>query len=313
MENLIKELKKLGIKDVKIDEPLFTYTSLKVGGNAKFMIFPKTVNQLCKTIKFLKQNNVKFVLLGNCTNVLISDSGINDVVIKIGKPLNNFKANGNELEVEAGMSLFELNRLCANLRLSGLEWSFGIPGSVGGAIKMNSGAFGHCMAEFVKSVLVFDGEKKKWLKNKDMNFDYRNSIICKTELIVLKVKFELKFLEKEKIIEEQNLAFEKKKSTQPYAEFSAGSVFKRQNGLAVSKIIDDLGLKGFKIGGAEVSKIHAGFIVNKGQASCKDILKLIEYIREKINQEYGFVPELEIQILGDTNDFIRGLSHPHNI
>jgi UDP-N-acetylmuramate dehydrogenase len=158
-----------------------------------------------------------------------------------------------------------------------------------------------------------NGTKTILLKNKDLNFGYRKSLITNSNLIVLNAEFELSVCEKEKIILEQNLAIEKKKSTQPYSDYSAGSVFKRHKDLAVSKMIDDLGLKGYKIGGAEISTVHAGFIVNKGQASCKDILKLIEYIREKIFEAHGFKPELEIEIIGDTNDFTRRLSHTHDI
>lgn len=312
MEKLIEILKTFKIINYKLNEPLKNYTSFKIGGNAKILIMPSNQTQANKLFKFLFKSNYKWVLLGNATNVLISDLGFDGVVVKFGKPFNKWKLNNNVLCVDAGMGMFELNRLCVNLSLSGLEWSYGIPGTVGGAVRMNSGCFGHSISEVIKFVKVFDGKRVKKLNRDELQFDYRNSIIKKKNYIVLNAGFELNVGNKEKIEEEQNLFLNRKKSTQPYSSYSAGSVFKRHNDVAISKLIDELGLKGFKVNDAEISKMHAGFIINNGQASCNDVLKLIEYIRSQLLKVYGIQPELEIEIIGETNDTTGGLSHTHN-
>lgn len=209
------------------------------------------------------------------------------------------------IDVSAGMGLFDFCKLLRKNGLFGLEFLYGIPGSIGGAICMNAGAFGHSISERIKSVKIFDGEKIRTLKPNQLKFSYRKSIFENKNWVVLSARFELTKQDEQTIKALQEEYFQTKLNSQPYGYPSAGSVFKRlENGQKpLSKIIDDLGLKGTKKGGAEISTIHAGFIVNNGQATCKDVLDLIQYIKLKVKLLIGYEPQLEIKVIGE-NDVI---------
>lgn len=290
--------------EFRLNEKLSDHTNFKIGGTCKVLIFPKSLSQLVRVLKFLKTSNTKFYILGAGTNVLCSDNGFDGVVIKLGGHLKNYKIQGTTIQVEAGMNLFELNRILLNNNLTGLEFSYGIPGSVGGAVYMNAGAYNKSVGEFVKNVKVFDGEKIRTLNPKELDFSYRHSNIQNTGWTILTLTFEFQKGEFEQIKASQSKFLQSRLNSQPYHQACAGSVFKRLEAgkTPVSKMIDDLGLKGYTIGDAQVSTIHAGFIVNKGKATCKDVKSLIQYIQNKIKSSYNQQIELEIIILGDTDD-----------
>lgn len=287
--------------EFKLSEPLSNHTNFKIGGKAYVMAFPSSISKFIRLLKFVKTYKIKFFVLGNGTNMLCSDNGFNGLIIKLGKNLKGYKISQNLVYAEAGVNLFEFNRILAKNGLSNLEFTYGIPGSVGGAVYMNAGAFNKSIGDYIKQVKVFDGERIRTLNQHELNFKYRHSTFQEKNYIILGASFNLNIDNPENITNLMNSYLTHRKETQPYFESSAGSVFKRLDGgeKPVSKMIDDLGLKGKHINDAYVSTIHAGFIVNKGKATCKDVLNLIEYIKEKVSSRFGVTPNLEIKILGE--------------
>ena len=311
--DILTFLKKQKI-DYLLDENLSNHTNFKIGGKCKILAKPQDIKSTVKLVKFLSKQNINFFILGNGTNILASDNGFNGVVIKLGNQLKNYKIKKTKACFECGFNVFEMNRLLCKNNLSGLEFTYGIPGSVGGLICMNGGAFEHSVCEKVFKVKVFDGKKVKTLKVKDMYFSHRNSIFLEKNYIILSATFLLEKRSSEDIKNKMDNYFEKRKSTQPYTLPSAGSVFKRlENGKKpVSKMIDELGLKGKSVGDAQISTIHAGFIVNNGKATCQDVLKLIKYIKEQVQLTFGYNLQLEIRYLGDFNDITWWLSYTYS-
>lgn len=314
---------------------LKNFSTMKVGGKAKFFVCPKNHLELKEIFAICKENHIKTFVLGNGSNVLFDDKGFDGAIIslrnfnktkiqknsiKITKKINknnkkilknNKKLIKNKffnnflqffylknvfVEVGAGVNLFYLNTFLAKAGIGGLEWSYGIPASVGGFVVSNGGCFGHEIGEFVSEVLIFDGKFKR-LKREDLFFEYRNSNLRKFVVLSVKLRF---FEEKsEKISKNMQFFLEKKKNLQPCEFPSLGSVFKRVLASEVifpAKVIDDLGLKGTQIGGAQVSVKHAGFIVNTGNATSKDVLSLVEFLEKKM-LEVGIKPEREIIVL----------------
>lgn len=303
MRNFIKYLTTLFPKDaiIYLNEPLKDHCSFGIGGKAKFYIVVNNINTLKNIIN---KNKKRFFLLGAGTNILFKDKKFNGVVVKLGKDFQKIKIIkdiGEDviLEVGAGVNLFTLNNFLQINGLSGLEWSFGIPGSVGGATIMNAGAYENQFGDFVQSVKILKENKTVW-KNK-FTFSYRSSSFQENNDIIISVRLKLKKGNSVEIKEKQLFFINKKKESQPYGEKSAGSVFKRiiigNKILYPAKIIDNLGLKGVKIGEAEISKKHAGFIVNLGNAKAKDVLKLIKLIKNKIKKSTGEDLQREIIII----------------
>ena len=297
-----KEIKEfiLFLKSKKIEyrenEPLSRHTSFGIGGNCLVMVFPNSIEEIFEMCYRLKLIRMAYYIIGNGTNLLVKDSGYDGVIIKLSNRFSKIKQEGNKIICQAGLSLFKLNRYLVEKKLSGLEFSYGIPGTVGGATIMNAGAFGGNIGDRIEKVYCLKDNKIKIINKSDLIFDYRYSNI---DGIVLGTKFS-KFITKnsEEIKKTCNQYMLKRKESQPYGEKSAGSVFKRQqNNFITSKEIDKLGLKGYNINGAEISTKHAGFIVNKGGAKCEDVLKVIDYIKEQVFEHYGRILELEIKIL----------------
>lgn len=292
--------------EFKLNEKLINHTNFKIGGKCRMMCFPGTIIKTVSLLKFLNANGIQYYVLGNGTNMLCSDLGYNGVIVKLTL-LKDYKITKNKVFASAGINLFALNKTLANFGLEGLEFTYGIPGSVGGAVTMNAGAYGENIGDYIESVKAFDGKNIVTICKEKMNFSYRHSLCQEKPLVVLGATFVLSSGNIEQIKQKQNDFFQKRLNSQPYHEPCAGSVFKRlDNGdKPLSKIIDGLGLKGERIGDAEISTIHAGFIVNKGQATCKDVLDLVKYIQNKVYSSEGVVPELEIKLLGEVDDFKR--------
>ena len=291
--------------DFKQDVMLKDLTNFKIGGKCKVVVFPNTKSKLIKLLTFLKNNKLLFYVLGAGTNVLASDRGYKGILIKLSE-LKEVKVKNNIIIAQAGVNLFDLNKVALRNGLTGLEFSFGIPGSVGGACYMNAGAFNHNISEKLECVEVFDGEKVFVLNHKDLCFGYRDSVFSKKKLVIISAKFVLENGDKERIKQEQKRILNRRLFYQPYDLPSAGSVFKRLDGgeKPVSALIDQVGLKGKTIGGAQVSKKHAGFIVNIDNASCKDVKHLIKYIRKVIKKAYNLKIEQEIVEIGVKNGII---------
>ena len=264
------------------------YCTFKIGGRGT-IVFPKNVVELKKLIRECQKLNKNYFILGNGSNLLFSDFEINTILVSL-KYFNEIRqVKKDEVFVGAGVNLFPLNIYLKNHNLSGLEWSYGIPGSIGGAIFMNAGAFGHSISENILNVKVIKCGKVENISKKNLEFSYRKSNI---NGIILGATMKFKEGNLDEIAFLQQDYLERRKMSQPYDKFSAGSVFKRniEKNIIPAKLIDTLGLKGTRIGGAEISKKHAGFIVNNGDAKAIDVLALIEYIKYKTGEDL----ELEI-------------------
>ncbi|HHV95590.1 MAG TPA: UDP-N-acetylmuramate dehydrogenase [Clostridiaceae bacterium] len=300
-EEIKYELEKIaGIENIKYCEPLKNHTSFKVGGPADIFITPRNVSHVIDIVEVCKSHGVPFFIMGNGTNLIVRDKGIRGVVIKIGEYLNNYHVDGEVIEAEAGILLSDLSKIACENSLTGLEFACGIPGTLGGAIVMNAGAYGGEMKDVVISThyLNNEGELKVAVGDEHL-FGYRTSFIQKKGGIVLKTKLKLRIGDKELIRQQMDILNEKRAKSQPLEMPSAGSVFKRPPGYFTGPLIEQCGLKGYSIGGAQVSTKHCGFIVNKGNASASDIIALIKFVQDKVKAEFGVHLEPEIKIVGE--------------
>ena len=281
---------------VIFDEPMKKHTSFKIGGNADVLFLPKNKSDVIKVINFCTKNNIKYFVMGNGTNLLVSDSGFRGVVIKINKKMNAVKINYKKKEIwaEAGILLSILAKHALENNFSGMEFASGIPGTLGGAICMNAGAYGHEIKDIFVSAEVLYKNKIKIMD--DLKFDYRSSLIDKN-CIVLSAKIKLIDGNYKEIKDRMNEYNIKRKNSQPVEFFNAGSTFKRPKNNFAGKLIMEAGLSGYTIGGACVSKKHCGFIINLGNATAKNVLDLISYIKKIVYEKFGLQLEEEIKFL----------------
>lgn len=286
---------------VKYDEPLKYHTTFQIGGKCIALIEPKKVEDIIEAIKICRENNLKFFVIGNGSNLLVPDDGYNGVIIKIKSEFSNIQVEGECLIAHSGAKLSEVYTVAYENSLTGFEFASGIPGTIGGAIFMNAGAYGGEMKDIVESVEVLDLDnyEVKELKNEELDFSYRKSIIQRKNYIVLTIKLKLKKGNKEEIKAVYEDLREKRNSKQPLNFGSAGSTFKRPEGHFASKLIEDAGLKGYHINDAWVSEKHSGFVVNKGNASYKEVMELIEYVQKVVFEKFEVKLETEVRILKD--------------
>lgn len=280
------------------DEPLKNHSYFEVGGNADYIVFPKQKLELLFVIKEIKSKKIRYYILGNGSNVLFDDLGFKGIIIKTSK-LDEFKIDGNTLTCLSGASLTRMSRKAALNSLTGLEFACGIPGTVGGAVTMNAGAYIGEIKDVVKRVDVIDKDLNIIsYSNEDMQFSYRYSRVIKESLIVLEIEFELKKGDYKLIwqkIEELTL---KRWTKQPIKMPSAGSTFKRPKNGYASKLIEESGLKGLKYKGAMVSDMHSGFIINYDNAKSKDIVTLLNIVKNRVKFETQIDLEPEIKLIG---------------
>lgn len=286
---------------VRYDEPLKNHTTFRIGGSCIALIEPREVEDIIEAIKICRENNIKFFVIGNGSNLLVSDEGYNGVIIKLKKEFSTIKVEGEYVIAKSGAKLSEVFDVILENSLAGFEFASGIPGTIGGAIYMNAGAYGGEMKDIVETVEVLDMDtfEVKELKNEELEFSYRNSIIQNKNYIVLAIKLKLQKGNKEEIKAIYEDLREKRNSKQPLNFGSAGSTFKRPEGHFASKLIEDSGLKGYHINDAWVSEKHSGFVVNKGNASCKEILELIDHVKNVVFEKFGVKLEMEVKILKD--------------
>lgn len=303
MEDIEKELQDIiNKKNILKNEPMEKHTSFKIGGNADYFIKITSIEELKAILNFTKQKNIPLTIVGNGTNLLVQEAGIRGVVIKL--ELNNFKIKRltNEILItaEAGMTLAALSSIALKEEITGLEFLSGIPGTIGGAIRMNAGAYGSEMKDIVVKTryMTYDG-KIKTLDLKDHNFEYRNSVFSKLNAIIIDTTIKVKKGEKIEIENKIKEYAESRREKQPLEYPNAGSTFKRVDGMITAKMIDECGLKGYNIGDAEVSTKHAGFVINKGKATASDVLKLVEHIKKEVKSKFNVDIELEILVLGE--------------
>ncbi|WP_313560639.1 UDP-N-acetylmuramate dehydrogenase [Ruminiclostridium cellobioparum] len=303
MENkeLVKKLTSLlGEERVLINEPMSGHTSFKIGGPADILAIPDNTAQLGEMVKYFASSGTPYMIMGNGTNLLVSDRGIRGVVVKIFDNLQNFTVQDEFLEFEAGILIARAAKIALANSLSGLEFAEGIPGTMGGAVTMNAGAYTGEMSMVVQETEYMDREGNiKTVRGEQHCFSYRSSVIQRSKGIVLKTRLKLRKDDPEKIKAFMDDFNFKRKDKQPLEWPSAGSVFKRPAGHFVGKLIDDSGLRGFGIGGAQISDKHSGFIINRGNATCHDVLNLIKHIQNTVNQKFNIQLEPEIRIIGD--------------
>lgn len=298
--DIYNSLKELGI-DLYLDEPMSKHTSFKIGGNADILVKPTSMSQIKQTINFCKQKDVKYIVIGNGTNLLVKDGGIRELVIKIGPDFNNIEVKDNFITASAGTPLIAISHLAYKHGLGGLEFACGIPGTLGGAIKMNAGAFKGEMSDIVYSTKYLDENGEICEINENQHrFAYRGSIFDdNSNLIILESTLKLVTKDKTKIKERMDYCTNYRKEKQPINYPSAGSSFKRPEGHFPGQLIEECGLKGYKIGGAEVSTLHANFIINSNNATAKDVLELMEYIQKKVYDKFSVKLEPEIKVIGE--------------
>lgn len=298
MNNFILELEKLNLGKSEKDISLSTLTTYKTGGIAKLVVYPNNINNLKQLLKLIHKYNIKYFILGKGSNTLFSDKEFNGVIIKLDK-LNNFKIKETEIYVESGMILSELVQASVKNELTGLEFAIGIPGTIGGAIYMNAGAYGNNMSKIIKSVIVLNEELQiEEIPLEKLKFDYRYSIFQDNKnLICVAANIKLEHGNHDEIASKIKENLLKRKNSQPLEYPSAGSVFRNPEGNYAGKIIEELDLKGKNIGGAEISTKHANFIINKNNASSSDILKLIKLVQKEVKDKYKIDLKLEQQLV----------------
>lgn len=299
-KELYKQFENVDFGEILFDEPMKNHTSFKIGGPADIMIIPSSEGEIVESIKFCRNNNIKYFVMGNGTNLLVKDSGIRGVVIKIGKGFDDIDIVEDKLLCQSGALLSLVGKQALKNSLRGFEFASGIPGTVGGAITMNAGAYGGEMKDIVTKVRVLDKDNNILeLNNEQMDFRYRGSKVVDEGLIVLGVEFQLEKGNYSMIEEKmRDLAFQRK-SKQPLELPSGGSTFKRPVGHYAGKLIDDAGLRGLRFRDAQVSEKHCGFVVNRGEATFEEVYTLINTVQKIVRDKYDVVLEPEIKIIGD--------------
>lgn len=298
MKKIIEEIKRLNIETIKEDESLSKYTTFKIGGPARVLVEAKSDEEVLKLVSLFDEMKEDYLIIGNGSNLLITDAGIKRPVIVLDKNFSNITTIDEvTLYAEAGASLKSLANKALELGLGGLEAISGIPGTVGGAIYMNAGAYGSEIKDVVTKIRYIKDASIAELDASEANFAHRRSIFQEKGYIILGAYFKLEKKDKKDIEEEQRDYTQRRKDKQPLEYPSAGSVFKRPEGYYASKLIEDAGLKGLSVGGAMVSKKHSGFIINTGSASFDDVVTLIEKIKAIVLEKFAVSLEEEIRII----------------
>ena len=298
MEKIIEEIKRLNIETIKEDESLSKYTTFKIGGPARVLIEAKSDEEVLKLVRLFDEMKEDYLIIGNGSNLLITDAGIERPVIVLDKNFSNITTIDEvTLYAEAGASLKSLANKALELGLGGLEAISGIPGTVGGAVYMNAGAYGREIKDVVTKIRYIKDDSIAELDASEANFAHRSSIFQEKGYIILGAYFKLEKKDKKDIEEEQRDYTRRRKDKQPLEYPSAGSVFKRPEGYYASKLIEDAGLKGLSVGGAMVSKKHSGFIINTGSASFDDVVTLIEKVKAIVLEKFAVSLEEEIRII----------------
>lgn len=292
-------IKIAGKKNCLKDEPMKKHITFKVGGPASYYVTPESDGQLIDVIKLCKKSNIKYYILGNGSNVLFDDKGYDGVIIAFGKKMSEIIVDNSVILVKAGAKLSTLANKAAEQSLTGLEFAAGIPGTVGGAVVMNAGAYGGEIKDVIVSATVYDVENDEIiiLGNGELELGYRKSIIQEKGYIVLDACFELSHGEKDDILGKMKELAQKRRDKQPLSYASAGSTFKRPEGHFAGVLIEECGLKGYRVGNARVSEKHAGFVVNIGGATAADVLSVIEHVKETVHKEKQVLLETEVKII----------------
>ena len=295
----IKDAIILQCEKVSFNVPMKKHTTFRIGGECDIFCEPKNAYELAGLIRLLNENNQSYIVFGNGSNVLVSDEGIRGVVIKIGEQMSEVSVCGEEITSGAGILLSRLSKRAMNESLSGMECISGIPGSVGGAVYMNAGAYGAEIADILQSLTYVSREGEIiTLEKADLNLGYRKSVFMENGGIVTSCVLKLKKGDKEKIAQDMAEVTKKRVEKQPLELPSAGSTFKRPQGYFAGALIEECGLKGYSVGGAKVSEKHAGFVVNFDNATANDVLAVIEHVQKTVYEKFGVGLEPEVKFIG---------------
>ena len=288
----------VGEENFYIDEDMSRHTTFRAGGKAKYFVTPKNTEDLRKVIAYVREQEIKYYVIGNGSNLLVRDAGFDGVIIKIGTAFDEICLDGTVMTCGAGAFVSKIAAVACENSLSGLEFAAGIPGLVGGAIAMNAGAYGGEFKDIVQSVNLMDLEGNEiTLSGEEMEFEYRKSIVQKKDYIVLGTVLKLQQGDRQEIADKMNGFLAARKEKQPLEYPSAGSTFKRPEGYFAGKLIMDAGLRGFAVGGACVSEKHCGFIINKNHATATDIENLIEKVSDIVYDKFKVRLETEVKII----------------
>lgn len=298
---MVEKIQKLvGEAKVLVNEPMASHTTFKIGGPADYFVMPETSEELAAVLKLCKEENMPYFILGNGSNLLVGDKGFRGAVIQLYKNFDGICLEGTKITAKAGAMLIRVAKEAGKAGLTGLEFASGIPGTIGGAMVMNAGAYGGEMKDVVAAVTVLTKEGEiKTLSGKEMNFRYRGSVVEDEGYIVLEAVMELKEGNLEEIqarMEELSL---QRRTKQPIEYPSAGSTFKRPEGYFAGKLIQDAGLRGYQVGGAQVSEKHCGFVINAGGATAADVMNLMQDVSDKVNAQFGVTLEPEVKKIGE--------------
>lgn len=300
MSNFLEHLKQvIPEENIRLNEPMKNHTTFRIGGNADYFV---SVNreQLPQILTVAKQDEVPVTIIGNGSNLLVKDGGIRGLVVEIGKDMEDIQLHGNCITAGAGALLSKIARTAADAGLSGLEFASGIPGSLGGAVVMNAGAYGGEMKQVLVSARVLDKNgEERILSNEDLDLSYRHSCIEEKGYIVVEATIRLNPKEKEQIFAEMEDIRKRRLEKQPLEFPSAGSTFKRPEGYFAGKLIQDSGLSGASVGEAQVSEKHNGFVINKGNATAQDVLTLIENVKKEVYRQFQVELVPEVKIIGE--------------
>lgn len=300
MQQWIKHLREAGIRRIFENEPLAPYTTWKIGGPADVLVIPEDLPQLQAALHVLHRHGVPWILLGKGSNTLVADKGVRGAVIKLGSGFEHVRFEQERVVAGAAYSFIKLSVLAGKHGLTGLEFAGGIPGSVGGAVYMNAGAHGSDVSRILVSADVVreDGELVR-LQKEDFRFGYRHSVLQERKAIVVEAVFQLKAGDRKEIAAAMAIYKDRRLKTQPLQMACAGSVFRNPENDHAARLIEQAGLKGLRVGGAEVSGQHANFIVNTGNATAGDVLALIEQIQRTVQERFGVRLEPEVLLVGE--------------
>ena len=295
--NLIKEI--IPKENILVDEPMKLHTTFRIGGNAKYFVSPSSADEIVELVRALKNNGQKYMVIGNGSNLLVSDKGYDGTVVCIGKNMSDVKVEGNVITALSGALLSKIASVAQKNSLSGFEFASGIPGTLGGAVVMNAGAYGGEMKDVVtKTGYISSDGTIKTVSGDRHSFAYRRSVFV-PEDVILYSEITLQEGNKDEIKALMTELNTKRKDKQPLEYPSAGSTFKRPEGYFAGKLIEDAGLKGFAIGGAMVSQKHSGFVINTGDATAQDVVNLIKHIQDTVSDKFGVLLETEVKFVGE--------------
>ena len=290
----------VGEENVHTDEPMNRHTTFRIGGNADYFVKPGNADEVAAVIAVCREYSIPYFILGNGSNLLVSDDGYRGMIINIMDNMDSVTVDGRIITAQAGAMLVRVSVMARDNALTGLEFASGIPGTIGGAVYMNAGAYGGEMKNVVKTVRAIDGYGRIYeLDSEKMDFSYRHSIVEERKLIVLEVTLELEHGSREAIDDRMKELAEARRSKQPLEYPSAGSTFKRPEGYFAGKLIMDAGLRGYSVGGAQVAEKHCGFVINKGGATASDVVELIRDVQHDVDDKFGVTLEPEVKMLGE--------------